>query len=131
VTRKITRAIGRIKAGVQKKLYLGNLEAQRDWGHARDFVFGMWLMLQQPQSDDYVLATNHTHSVREFLDEAFSYAGLDWHDYVETNEKYLRPSEVDLLLGDYSKAKQVLGWEPSVSFEDLVREMVDADMYES
>ncbi len=128
VTRKITRAVARIKAGLQQKLYLGNLDAKRDWGYAREYVEAMWLMLQQDQSDDYVIATGKTHSVEEFLMEAFSQVDLDWHDYVELDPKYLRPAEVDLLIGDASKAKRVLGWEPKVSFKELVRLMVDADV---
>ena len=127
VTRKITRAVARIKAGLQQKLYLGNLDAKRDWGYAREYVEAMWLMLQQDQPDDYVIATGETHSVEEFLTEAFCRVGLDWHDYVELDPKYLRPAEVDLLIGDASKAKRVLGWEPKVSFKELVGLMVDAD----
>ena len=128
VTRKITRAVAHIKAGLQDKLYLGNLDAKRDWGYAKEYVEAMWLMLQQDEPDDYVIATGETHSVEEFLTEAFSYAGLDWHDYVEMDPKYLRPSEVELLVGDASKARRALGWEPKVTFRDLVRLMVDADM---
>ena len=128
VTRKITRAVARIKAGLQSKLYLGNLDAQRDWGYAKEYVEAMWLMLQQDKPEDYVIATGETHSVRDFLTEAFSYAGLDWQKYVELDEKYLRPAEVDLLVGDASKAREVLGWQPSTTFKDLVRLMVDADM---
>jgi len=128
VTRKITRAVARIKAGLQQKLYLGNLDAKRDWGYAREYVEAMWLMLQQDQPDDYVIATGETHSVEEFLTEAFSRVNLDWHDYVELDPKYLRPAEVDMLIGDASKAKRVLGWEPKVSFKELVRLMVDADV---
>lgn len=128
VTRKITRAVARIKANLQDKLYLGNLDAKRDWGYAREYVEAMWLMLQQDEPDDYVIATGETHSVSEFLTEAFSYADLDWRDYVEIDSKYLRPSEVELLVGDASKARQALGWEPKVTFKDLVRLMVDADM---
>jgi GDPmannose 4,6-dehydratase len=128
VTRKITRAVARIKANLQDKLYLGNLDAKRDWGYAREYVEAMWLMLQQDEPDDYVIATGETHSVREFLTEAFSYADLDWRDYVEIDTKYLRPAEVELLVGDASKARQTLGWEPKVTFKDLVRLMVDADM---
>lgn len=127
VTRKITRAVARIKAGLQKKLYLGNLDAKRDWGYAKDYVRAMWLMLQQEQPDDYVVATNETHSIREFLDIAFTHVGLSWQDYVEFDERYLRPAEVDLLIGDPSKAKEKLGWEPSVTFEELVKLMVDSD----
>lgn len=130
VTRKITRAVARIKAGVQKKLYLGNLDAKRDWGYAKDFVEGMWLMLQQDAPDDYVLATGETHSVREFLDVAFSYVGLNWADYVEHDHRYDRPAEVDLLVGDFMKARTKLGWKPKVKFDELVRMMVEADIYE-
>jgi GDPmannose 4,6-dehydratase len=128
VTRKITRAVARIKAGLQKKLYLGNLDAQRDWGYAKEYVEAMWLMLQQPEPDDYVIATGETHSVEEFLVEAFSHAGLDWRPYVEFDPKYLRPAEVDLLVGDAGRARRVLGWEPATTFEGLVRLMVNADV---
>ncbi|MCL7413174.1 MAG: GDP-mannose 4,6-dehydratase [ANME-2 cluster archaeon] len=128
VTRKITMALARIKLGLQDKLYLGNLEAKRDWGYARDFVEAMWLMLQQEKPDDYVIATGETHSVKEFLDEAFNYAGLDWHEYVEIDPRYLRPTEVDVLIGVPDKAKQKLGWEPKIGFKELVRLMVDADL---
>jgi GDPmannose 4,6-dehydratase len=128
VTRKITRAVARIKAGQQQKLYLGNLDAKRDWGYAREYVEAMWQMLQQDEADDYVIATGETHSVEEFLTEAFSHVNLDWRDYVQLDPKYLRPAEVDLLIGDASKAKRVLGWEPKVSFRELVRLMVDADV---
>ncbi len=128
VTRKITRGIAMIKAGLQDKLYLGNLDAKRDWGYAEEYVNAMWLMMQQDQPDDFVIATGETHSVREFLEEAFSYAGMDWKDYVEIDPKYCRPAEVNLLVGDASKAKQNLGWEPKIKFKDLVRLMVDADM---
>jgi len=128
VTRKITRAVARIKAGEQKKLYLGNLDAKRDWGYAREYVEAMWAMLQQEKPDDYVIATGQTHSVEEFLSEAFSHVNLDWHDYVELDPKYLRPAEVDLLIGDATKARQDLGWEPKVTFKELVRLMVDADV---
>lgn len=128
VTRKITRALARIVAGKQKKLYLGNLDAKRDWGYAKDYVKAMWLMLQQDEPDDYVVATGETHSIREFLDVAFGYVNLDWQKYVEFDERYLRPAEVDLLIGDPSKAKARLGWEPSVSFEELVQIMVEADL---
>ncbi len=128
VTRKITRAVARIKAGLQKKLYLGNLDAKRDWGYAKEYVEAMWLMLQQDVPDDYVIATGETHSVREFLEEAFSYVGLNWRDYVELDPKYLRPTEVDLLVGDAGKAKRVLNWAPKVTFKELVHLMVDADM---
>ncbi|NEP12484.1 MAG: GDP-mannose 4,6-dehydratase [Symploca sp. SIO2C1] len=128
VTRKITRAISRIVAGQQKKLYLGNLDAKRDWGYAKDYVQAMWLMLQQQEPDDYVVATGETHSIREFLDVAFGYVNLNWHDYVEFDPRYLRPAEVDLLVGDPTKARQKLDWKPSVSFEELVKLMVDADL---
>ena len=130
VTRKITRAVAHIKAGLQKKLYLGNLDAKRDWGYAKEYVEAMWLMLQQERPDDYVIATGETHSVEDFLAEAFSHAGLDWRSYVELDEKYLRPAEVDLLIGDASKAKAELGWQPSTTFAGLVRLMVDADVEE-
>ena len=127
VTRKITRAVVRIKSGLQDKLYLGNLDAKRDWGYAKEYVEAMWLMLQQDESDDYVIATGETHSVREFLEEAFSYAGLNWQDHIEIDPKYYRPAEVDLLIGDPSKAKRKLGWESKTTFKELVRLMVDAD----
>jgi GDPmannose 4,6-dehydratase len=127
VTRKITRAVGAILRGEQDSLKLGNLEARRDWGYARDYMEGAWRMLQASEPDDYVLATGETHSVRDFLDEAFGYAGLDWEEYVEIDERYFRPSEVDILIGDYSRAKEKLGWEPTVRFQELVRMMVDAD----
>ncbi|HTV63469.1 MAG TPA: GDP-mannose 4,6-dehydratase [Verrucomicrobiae bacterium] len=128
VTRKITRAIAHIKAGLQEKLYLGNLDAKRDWGYAKEYVEAMWLMLQQDKPDDYVVATNETHSIREFLDAAFGHAGLDWKQHVEIDPRYYRPAEVDLLIGDYSKAKRQLGWEPRTKFIDLVKLMVDADI---
>jgi GDPmannose 4,6-dehydratase len=127
VTRKITRAVGAILRGEQDDLKLGNLEAKRDWGYAKDYMEGAWRMLQADEPDDFVLATGETHSVEEFLDEAFGCAELDWHDYVKIDERYFRPAEVDLLIGDYSKAKEKLGWEPTVRFEELVRMMVDAD----
>ena len=127
VTRKITRAVGAILRGEQDELLLGNLDAKRDWGYARDYMEGAWRMLQADEPDDYVLATGETHSVREFLDAAFGHAGLDWHDYVKVDERYFRPAEVDLLVGDYSKAKEKLGWEPTVRFDELVRMMVDHD----
>ena len=127
VSRKITRAATRIKLGLQDKLFLGNLDARRDWGHARDYVEAMWLMMQAGAADDYVIATGETHSVREFLDEAFGGLDLDWHEYVEIDPRYYRPTEVDLLLGDASKARRQLGWEPKVSFRELVRLMVAAD----
>jgi GDPmannose 4,6-dehydratase len=127
VTRKITRAAARIKAGLQDKLYLGNLEAQRDWGYAKEYVEAMWLMLQQDQPDDYVVATGETHSVKEFLEETFAHSGLDWQEHVEIDPKYYRPSEVDLLVGDAGKARAMLGWEPKTRFRDLVHLMVEAD----
>ena len=127
VTRKVTRAIGAIMRGEQNELRLGNLEAKRDWGFARDYMEGAWRMLQADEPDDYILATGETPSVRELLDEAFGYVDLDWHDFVKVDERYFRPSEVDLLLGDASKAKDKLGWEPSVRFAELVRMMVDHD----
>ncbi|NER36202.1 MAG: NAD-dependent epimerase/dehydratase family protein [Oscillatoria sp. SIO1A7] len=128
VTRKITRAIARIVAGKQKKLYLGNLDSKRDWGYAKDYVRGMWMMLQHDKPDDYVLATGETHSIKEFLDLAFNHVNLDWHDYVEFDPRYLRPAEVDILIGDPTKAKEILGWEPSVTFKELVVLMVEADL---
>ena len=128
VTRKITRAAARIKAGLQDKIFLGNIDAKRDWGYAKEYVEAMWLMLQQDTPDDYVIATGETHTVREFLEETFSYAGLNWRDHLEIDPKYYRPAEVDLLIGDSSKAKQQLGWAPKTSFQDLVRLMVDADV---
>ena len=128
VTRKITRAATRIKLGLQDKLFLGNLEAKRDWGFAGDYVEANWLMLQQDKPDDYVVATGESHSVREFVDEVFSYLELDWQKYVEIDQHYFRPSEVDYLQGDASKAKKVLKWEPKVTFKELARLMTDADM---
>ncbi len=128
VTRKITRAIANIVAGNQKQLFMGNLDAKRDWGYAKDYVRAMWLMLQQEQPDDYVVATGETHSVREFLDIAFGHVNLNWQDYVAFDDRYLRPTEVDLLIGDPAKAKAKLGWEPSVTFTELVHLMVDADL---
>jgi GDPmannose 4,6-dehydratase len=128
VTRKITRAVAHILAGLQDKLYLGNLEARRDWGYAKEYVEAMWLMLQQEHPDDYVVATGETHSIREFLDVAFGHAGLDWHGHVEIDPRYYRPAEVDVLLGDASKARRQLGWEPRTRFVDLVKLMVDADV---
>jgi GDPmannose 4,6-dehydratase len=128
VTRKITRAAARVKAGLENKLYLGNLDAKRDWGYAKEYVEAMWLMLQQDAPNDYVVATGETHSVREFLDEAFAYVGLDWHDYVEIDPKYYRPAEVDLLVGDASRARAQLGWKPKTTFKELVRLMIDADI---
>jgi GDPmannose 4,6-dehydratase len=128
VTRKITRAATRIKLGLQDKLYLGNLEAKRDWGYAKDFVEAMWLMLQQEKGDDYIVATGESHSVKEFLDEVFGYLDLDWQKYVEIDQRYYRPTEVDFLQGDSSKARKVLNWEPKVTFKELARMMTDADM---
>jgi GDPmannose 4,6-dehydratase len=128
VTRKITRAVAKIVAGKQKKIYMGNLDSKRDWGYAKDYVRAMWLMLQHNQPDDYVIATGETYSVRQFLQEAFSYVNLNWEDYVEFDQRYLRPAEVDLLIGDPTKAKQKLGWEPSVTFTELVALMVEADL---
>jgi len=128
VTRKITNALARIKLGMQRKLHLGNLDAQRDWGYAREYVEAMWLMLQQEQPDDFVIATGETHSVREFLDCAFGHVDLDWHEFVEIDPRYFRPAEVDILLGDAGKARKQLGWEPKTGFQELVHLMVDADM---
>jgi len=128
VTRKITSTIARIKAGKEKQLRLGNLEAKRDWGFAGDYVRAMWLMLQQDQPDDYVIATNETHSVKEFVQIAFEYAGLDWEKYVVIDERFYRPAEVKLLMGDYSKGKEKLKWEPTVNFEELVTMMVASDL---
>lgn len=128
VTRKITRAATRIKLGLQKKLYLGNLEAKRDWGFAGDYVEAMWLMLQQDEPEDFCIATGETHSVKEFLAEVFGLLDLNWEDYVEIDPRYFRPTEVDFLLGDASKAREKLGWEPKVDFKGLVRMMVDTDM---
>ena len=128
VTRKITRAVARIVAGKQKKLFMGNLDSKRDWGYAKDYVRAMWLMLQQEKPDDYVIATGETHSIKEFLDLAFGHVNLDWQDYVEFDERYLRPAEVDLLIGDPTKAKQKLSWQPSVTFAELVSLMVEADL---
>jgi GDPmannose 4,6-dehydratase len=128
VSRKISKAVARIKLGLQDKLFLGNLDAKRDWGYAGDYVDAIWRMLQQPEPDDYVIATGETHSVREFLDEAFGYLDLDWRKYVEIDARYYRATEVDLLLGDATKAKRKLGWEPKVRFKELVQMMVDADL---
>jgi len=127
VTRKITRAATRIREGLQDKLFLGNLDAKRDWGYAKDYVEAMWLMLQQDEPDDFVIATGETHSVSEFLEETFAYLELDWKKHVEMDPRYLRPSEVDLLLGDASKARDKLGWEAKTSFQELVRIMVQED----
>lgn len=128
VTRKISRAVAAIKHGLQKELYLGNLEAKRDWGYAPEYVEGMWRILQQDQGNDFVLATGETHSVREFAEAAFAHANLDWKEFVRYDPRYERPAEVDLLMGDASKAKKILTWEPKVRFHDLVKIMVDADM---
>ena len=128
VTRKITRAVAQIKAGLQDKLYLGNLDAKRDWGYAKEYVEAMWLMLQQDTPDDYVIATGETHTVREFLEEAFGHAGLDWKKHVEHDARYERPAEVDLLIGDASRAKEKLGWEPRTTFHGLVQLMVDEEI---
>jgi len=128
VTRKITRAATRIKLGLQDKLFLGNLEARRDWGHAKDFVEAMWLMLQQDAAEDFVIATGEQHSVREFVEETFSVLDLDWSEHVEIDTKYFRPAEVDSLLGDASKARRALGWQPKTTFKELVRLMVESDL---
>jgi len=128
VTRKITKAAARIKMGTQDKLFLGNLDARRDWGFAGDYVEAIWRMLQQPKPDDFVIATGETHSVREFLDESFEYLDLDWNKYVEIDPRYYRPTEVDVLQGDFAKAKREMGWEPKVRFKELVRMMVDHDL---
>lgn len=128
VTRKITRAVANIVRGKQQHLFLGNLDARRDWGYAKEYVEAMWRMLQQEKPDDYIIATNETHSVREFLEVAFRFVNLDWNRYVKIDPRYFRPAEVDLLIGDYSKAKEKLGWAPKTRFEDLVRLMVMADL---
>jgi GDPmannose 4,6-dehydratase len=128
VSRKITRAVARIRAGIQKKLYLGNLEAKRDWGYAPEYVEAMWRMMQMDKPDDFVVATGETHSVREFVESAFDSAGLDWKQYVEIDPRYLRPTEVDILQGDASKAERMFGWRPKVKFHELVKVMVDADI---
>src|SRR5256714_9620261 len=128
VSRKITRAATRIKLGLQENLYLGNLDARRDWGYARDYVEAMWMMLDADEPDDYVIATGETHSVREFIERAFGYLDLDWQEYVEIDPRYFRQAEVDLLLGDASKARRELGWEPKVTFDQLVKLMVDHDL---
>jgi len=128
VTRKVTDGVARIKLGLAKELRLGNLEARRDWGHARDYVRAMWLMLQQPTPDDYVIATGKTRTVQDLVATAFDHVGLDWKQYVASDPKFIRPAEVDVLVGDASKAKRVLGWEPEISFEDMIAEMVDADL---
>ncbi|QYY37144.1 GDP-mannose 4,6-dehydratase [Ruficoccus sp. ZRK36] len=128
VTRKITRAVARIKAGLQDKLYLGNLDARRDWGYAKEYVEAMWLMLQQDEPDDYVVATNETHSIRDFLEASFNSVDLDWKEFVEFDKRFLRPAEVDLLIGDYTKAKTKLGWEPRTRMKGLAELMVQADV---
>ncbi len=128
VTRKVTRAAAMIKLGLQDKLYLGNLDARRDWGYAPEFVEAMWLMLQQDEPDDFVIATGETHTVRELCETAFGYLDLDWQEHVEIDARYFRPAEVDLLIGDATKAKQKLGWQPRVTFEELVRMMVESDL---
>ncbi|MBK9041585.1 MAG: GDP-mannose 4,6-dehydratase [Bdellovibrionales bacterium] len=128
VTRKITMALARILSGKQKKLYLGNLDAKRDWGFAKDYVEAMWMMLQHSEPNDYVVATNQTWTIRDFLDRSFGLVGLNWQDFVEIDPRYYRPTEVDLLIGDYSRAKEKLGWEPKTSFDDLVKIMVAADL---
>jgi GDPmannose 4,6-dehydratase len=128
VTRKIAKAAAKIKLGLQDKLLLGNLDAKRDWGHAKEYVVAMWLMLQQENPDDYVIATGETHSVREFLEVVFGHLDLNWHNYVEIDARYYRPAEVDLLIGDCRKAKRKLGWEPKIKFADLAREMVEAEL---
>ena len=128
VTRKISRAVGRISEGIQDKLILGNLDASRDWGFAGDYVRGMWMMLQHPKADDWVLATGETYTVKDFLQEAFNVVSLDWNEYVESSQKYFRPNEVDFLLGDSTKAKKELGWKPETSFKDLVKMMVESDL---
>jgi GDPmannose 4,6-dehydratase len=128
VTRKITVAAARIKQGLQKELWLGNLDSKRDWGFAPEYVEGMWRMLQADQPDDYVLATNETYTIRDFLDAAFGHVGLDWQDYVKFDSRFLRPAEVDLLIGDYAKAKQRLGWEPRTRMHALAKLMVEADL---
>jgi GDPmannose 4,6-dehydratase len=131
VTRKITRGVAAIVAGTQQKLYLGNLDAQRDWGYAAEYVEAMWLMLQQDEPDDYVIATGEMHSVRDFVEVTFGLVGLDWRDHVEIDERYYRPTEVEQLLGDASKAKEQLGWEPKTTFEHLARLMLEADLWEA
>jgi GDPmannose 4,6-dehydratase len=128
VTRKISRAVAEIKLGLRNQLLLGNLDARRDWGYAPEYVEAMWMMLQQDNPDDYVIATNETHSVRDFVEKAFSHVDLDWREFVKHDERYERPAEVDLLIGDPAKAKKVLGWEPKVKFESLVKIMVEADL---
>jgi GDPmannose 4,6-dehydratase len=131
VTRKITRGVAAILAGKQDTLLLGNLEAKRDWGYAPEYVEAMWKMMQQEEADDFVIGTGEAHSVQEFVEEAFSYAGLDWHKHVKTSDRYLRPLEVDSLIADTRKARHKLGWEPRVGFHDLIAIMVDADVEEA
>ncbi len=128
MTRKITRAATRIKLGLQEKLYLGNLDAKRDWGYAKDYVEAMWLMLQQKQPEDFVIATGETHTIRDFLDLVFGHLELDWKNYVEIDPRYFRPAEVDLLLGDASKAKKMLGWTPATDLNMLAKIMVESDL---
>jgi GDPmannose 4,6-dehydratase len=130
VTRKITRAVARIKHGLQRKLFLGNLDARRDWGYAPDYVRAMWLMLQQETPDDFVIGTEEAHTVREFVELAFTTADLDWREFVEVDPRYFRPAEVDHLLADASKARKILGWEPTVTFKELVQIMVESDVFE-
>jgi len=128
VTRKVTHQVARIKCGLTNKLQMGNLDSNRDWGFAGDYVRAMWMMLQQPEPDDYVLATGKTHSVRQPVETAFAAVGLDWEEYVEVDPKFIRPAEVDFLCGDATKARERLGWEPEVSFEELIKTMVEADL---
>jgi GDPmannose 4,6-dehydratase len=128
VTRKVTHGVAKIKLGLADKLRLGNLDSRRDWGYAGDYVYAMWMMLQQPEPDDYVIATGETHSIRELCEEAFGHVDLDWQEYVKKDPRFMRPAEVDLLVGDASKARRVLGWEPKVTFRELVRMMLDADL---
>ena len=128
VTRKVTLGATRIKEGLQKKLVMGNLDAQRDWGFAGDYVEAMWMMLQQSHADDYVIATGISHSVRELVETAFAHAGLDWNKHVKLDPKLIRPAEVEHLIGDNTKARQALGWQPTVSLEDMIEEMIEADM---
>ena len=128
VTRKITSHVVKIKKGLERELKLGNLDAKRDWGYAGDYVKAMWLMLQQKKPDDYVIATNETHSVREFVSQAFDYVGLNWKDYVVIDKRFYRPAEINLLKGDYSKGKRILGWEPKIKFKELVKLMMDAEL---
>ncbi|MEJ2668196.1 MAG: GDP-mannose 4,6-dehydratase, partial [Deinococcales bacterium] len=128
LTRKVTRAATRIKLGLQDKLYLGNLDAKRDWGHASDYVHAMWLMLQQDTPDDYVIATGHMHTVRNFVHKVFARLGLDWQAYVEQDPRYLRPTEVDALQGDASKAREKLGWQPTIDLDQLIDRMITTDL---